>query len=58
MNKVREKHSAVASVTSHLSGNDHLKTITEVNVMFPRMVLIFKLRSINGNTNSGRKLFN
>lgn len=52
-----EKHRALTSVISYLSGADHLKTIAEVNV-FARMVLIFKLRSINRNTNSERMLFN
>lgn len=61
VNKLRqettEKHCALASDISYLSGDDHLKTIAEVN-MFSRMVLVFKLRSINRNTNSERMFFN
>lgn len=52
-----EKPCALASVISCLSGDDHLKTIAEVNV-FARMALIFKMRSINRNTNPERMLFN
>lgn len=59
VNKLRQettkKHHALAPIISYLS-DDHLKTIAEVN-MFTRMILIFKLRSINRNTNSETMLF-